>query len=119
KGDLYTNNKAIFKYFPELRDFRTMDIEKMGFVHYVGNFVGFIDRFAAIGSLNTALGTIQSDVRLTLPNMDASKAIYAGTISSKGLDVGTLFRQPAFGNIVMSLKVNGHAFDPQNATVNI
>ena len=119
KGEVYTNKKAGYKYFPELRNFRTIDIDKLAYIDYHGSFVGYIDRFAANGILNTALGSVKSDVKLTLPNMDATKAIYTGTISSSSLDVGALFRQPNFGKIALSVDVNGRAFDPVNAAVNL
>lgn len=118
-GEIFTNTKAGYKYFPELRNFRTMDLDKLSYVHYKGNFTGYIDRFAAKGILNTALGSVNSDVQLTLPGMDAGKAVYTGTISSSSLDVGALFRQPDFGKIALSVKVNGRAFDAKTAAVNL
>lgn len=118
-GEIYTNKKAGYKYFPELKNFRTMDLDKLSYMHYKGSFTGYIDRFAANGILNTALGSVTSNVHLTLPGMDADKAVYTGTISSSSLDVGTLFRQPDFGRIALSVKVDGHAFDPKNAAVNL
>lgn len=118
-GELYTNKKAGYKYFPELKDFRTMDLDKLSYVHYKGSFTGYVDNFAANGVLNTALGSVVSNVHLTLPGMDADKAVYTGTVSSSSLDVGALFRQPDFGKIALSVKVDGRAFDPKNAAVNL
>jgi len=118
-GEIYTTKDVIFKYFPELRDFRTVDIEKMGFVHYQGSFIGYLESFIANGNLSTALGSVQSDVHMKLPGMNTGKAIYSGTITSKGLDVGALFRQPLFGNIALSVNVEGQAFDPKTASINL
>ncbi len=119
KGAVFAKKETAFKYFPTLKDFRTIDFDALGYIDFKGGFVGYIDRFATNGTLHTALGSVVSDVQLSLPNMDVSKAVYSGTVSSQALQVGKLFRQPSFGAVSLHVKVDGKAFDPQNASVKL
>lgn len=118
-GLVYVNKTSAFKYFPELKNFRTIDFDALGHIDYKGDFVGYIDRFAANGVLHTDLGSVTSNVKLSLPNMDPAQASYSGTITSSSLQVGKLFRYPDFGAVALSVNVEGKAFDPQNAKVNL
>jgi hypothetical protein len=119
QGELFTTGDAIMKYAPAVRNNPNVAVEKLSYIYYRGNFTGYIENFAANGTLNTNLGTIQSDVKLRLPGMDPGKSSYSGTVVSNNFNAGILFRQSLLGTITFNAKVSGVAFDPINAAVNI
>ena len=118
-GELFTTNNAIFKYAPELRKNPNVAFEKLNYVYYKGNFVGYIENFAANGYLTTNLGSIQSDIKLRIPDLNSKVAVYSGTVATSSFDLGTLLRQPVLGTIGLRAGVSGAAFDPDNAAVRI
>ncbi|HRO41704.1 MAG TPA: translocation/assembly module TamB domain-containing protein [Flavipsychrobacter sp.] len=118
-GEIFTTNNAIFKYAPELRSNPNVAVEKINYAHYKGNFAGYIDNFAANGVLATNLGTLTSDVKLNIPDMNSKRAVYSGIVNTTGFDIGTLLRMPLLGKISFRADVSGAAFDPDDAAVKI
>ena len=116
-GELFTTNNAIFKYVPELRNNPSVAFEKISYVHYKGDFAGYIENFAASGTLASNLGNIRSDIKMRVPNLASKRAVYTGKITTDHFDLGTLLRQPLLGSIGVSAEVSGAAFDPDNAAV--
>lgn len=118
-GEVYTTSSELFRYAPELHESNAIDIEKLGFINFQGSYTGYIQNFFAKGSLVTALGSVNSDIQLKLPGMDINKAVYSGSVTSSSFDIGTLFKQPLLGNIALQVKIEGKAFDPKDASINI
>ncbi|MBS1774807.1 MAG: translocation/assembly module TamB domain-containing protein [Bacteroidetes bacterium] len=118
-GMVYTTGIGILKYAPKLRNNPNIAIEKLTQIFYRGNFTGYIDHFAANGLLQTNLGSIQSNIKLFIPNRVANKATYSGVITTTGFQLGTLIRQPLLGSIALHANVQGVAFDPEIASVKV
>jgi hypothetical protein len=118
-GEIYTNGQAIFHYAPSLKDNPNLALEKVTNAYFKGNYVGYIDNFIANGTLVTNLGSITSDVKMNIPDMNQSKAVYSGTVKSDNFDLGTLLRIKDLGAVTMSAKVQGNAFDPEIAKINV
>ncbi|HTM64742.1 MAG TPA: translocation/assembly module TamB domain-containing protein [Flavipsychrobacter sp.] len=118
-GAVFTTSNFILKYAPELRNNPSIAVEKINYAYYQGNFAGYIENFAANGTLTTNLGSIQSDIKLYIPNLNSKVAVYSGAVSTEHFALGTLLRQPLFGDISFKANVSGAAFDPQNASVKI
>lgn len=118
-GEVFTTSNAVFKYAPELRNNPSIAIEKIMYAHYKGDFVGYIDNFAANGALATNLGTLVSDVKLNIPDMNSKQATYAGSVSTTNFRVGELLRMPLFGNVSFSSTIEGAAFDAEQASVHM
>lgn len=111
KGAIYTSGAGILKYAPVLKGNPNFAVEKLRYVLYTGNFRGYINSFAANGTLATNLGTIRSDVTLKLVGKGA---VYSGDVSTTGFDLGTLIRQPLLGGIALQSNVKGTTTDPKN-----
>lgn len=118
-GEIFTTNGYVFRYAPQLKNDPNIDLQQLTYAYYNGDFVGYIDNFAANGILKTNLGTIQSDIKLNIPDMNAKGAVYSGTLASSGFNIGALLRQPLLGNIALHANVSGKAFDPHAASVTI
>jgi len=119
KGEIYTTNNAIFRYAPELKNDPAVAFDKLQYVHYKGNFAGFIDNFVANGVLSSNLGTITSDIRLNIPDLNSKRAVYSGAVNTSGFDIGTLLRTSVLGKIAFNASISGTAFDPENAAMKI
>ncbi|RYZ48355.1 MAG: hypothetical protein EOP49_18875, partial [Sphingobacteriales bacterium] len=118
-GEILTTNNAVFKFAPELRKNPAVAFEKLSFVHFKGNFAGYIENFAANGVINTNLGSIHSDITLSIPDFSNRMAVYRGTLATENFDLGTLLRQPSLGFIGLRAGISGAAFDPKLATLRI
>lgn len=118
-GEIFTTGPAIMKYAPDLKNNPNIAVEHISYAYFKGSFAGYIDNFAANGTLNTNLGNITSDVKMVLPPQSAQNATYAGTISTQNFQLGTLLREPILGSVTMKAKVDGKGFDPENGSMNI
>jgi hypothetical protein len=118
-GEIFTNGQAIFKYAPQLRNNPNLALEKISHAYFRGNFTGYIENFAANGVLATNLGTIQSNVKMNLPQFSSQRAAYSGTVATQNFNIGALIRQPELGYITIRSGISGRAFDPKVAQINI
>lgn len=119
EGEIYTTGNGILKYAPQLRDNPNIALQAVSHAYFKGNFIGYIDNFAANGVLTSNLGTITSDVGLKIPDMVGSRAAYRGTVSTVGFNAGALFRQPDLGLITLRAGVSGNSFEAHNAQLKI
>ncbi len=118
-GDVFTTGPAMMRWAPALRNNKSIAVERIQYAGYRGSFVGTIGQFAANGVLVSNLGTIRSDVALTLPPQNIRTARYAGTVSTQGFQLGTLLRNDQLGAVSMRARISGTGFDPQSASINI
>ncbi|RYD57119.1 MAG: hypothetical protein EOP56_09980 [Sphingobacteriales bacterium] len=118
-GEIYTNGNAVMRYAPDLRRNPNLALEKISHAYFKGNFIGYVENFAANGILTTNLGTITSDVDLDMRGIAARNAVYKGTVTTQNFNAGALFRQPDLGYVSLRAGVSGRAFDPKVAQVRI
>lgn len=116
-GEIFTTNHGIFKYAPRLRNNPNVAIEKLNYLHYKGDFAGYVENFAANGIFSSNLGDIHSRLKLYIPDLSSKKAVYSGVVSTSGFNIGTLLRVPLIGNISFNAAISGMAFNPQDAAV--
>jgi len=118
-GEIYTSGAGILRYAPELRHDPNIAFENITHAYFKGDFTGYIENFAANGTLVSNLGTIQANSRLKMLEMKQRNAIYSGTISTTNFNVGALFRQSDLGDVTFKATISGNAFDPAIATVKL
>lgn len=118
-AEVLTTGAGILKYMPALRNDPNIAIEKLAYVHFKGNYKGFIENFAANGVLSTNLGTIESDVQLSMPKFNSNTAAYSGTVKTTNFNLGAILRQPDLGTLTFDGKVSGTSFDPAIAKIDI
>ena len=119
QGEVLTTSSSIFRYAPALRRDPNVAWDKLSFVHFRGNYIGYIENFAANGVLNTNLGSIHSDMKLRIPDFNTRMAVYHGTVATEGFQLGSLLRQPMLGSIGFRAGISGAAFDPRTATLRL
>lgn len=77
---------------------------KLGTMDFSGRYTGFYSDFVAYGTLNTALGEVRSDIKLTIDG----EAEYSGELNLKDFDIGAYLEQEEeIGLLTFDAKVNG------------
>ncbi len=118
-GEIMTGAAGILKYAPSLKNNPTIAIEQLTHAYFKGDFTGYIENFATNGVFVTNLGTITSNVKLKMPGMNENNAVYSGEIATDNFNLGALLRQSDLGSLTFHSTVEGNAFDPQRAKVQI
>lgn len=80
------------------------NIKTLGDIVFKGNFTGFVTDFVAYGTLNTALGSITSDIQLASYDGETS---YAGSVQTTGFDLQRFYSEPILGELACDLKLEG------------
>jgi hypothetical protein len=118
-GEVLTSGNGILKYVPSLRNDPNIAIEKLAYVYFKGNYKGYIESFAANGVLTTNLGTIESNVKMDIPNFNTNTAAYSGTVKTTNFNLGALLRQSGLGTLTFNGNIKGNSFDPAIAQIDI
>ena len=84
-------------------------LDNVGAFTYSGNFTGFINDFVAYGTAYSNLGSIESDVSFKPGENNMLKI--KGHISTKNLQVGSIFRNDHLGKISLNGNINGSISD--------
>lgn len=74
---------------------------KLGVMRFSGSFNGFIKDFVAYGQLNSALGSVKSDINMKFSEQNVPS--YSGNLTLTDFDLGTwLDESPMLGRITMT-----------------
>lgn len=119
QAKVQTSGKELFRFAPMLQANDGIDFSSLKQIDYTGSFVGYIDDFAANGTLSTNLGTITSNSQLSIPDFDTRKAAYHSDISATNFQLGTLLKMPDIGSITFKGHISGSGFEPHNAAVKV
>lgn len=119
EGEIYTSGNAIMKYAPELRNNTNFTIRNVSHAYFKGNFTGYIENFAANGTLITNLGNLSSNVKLKMPGLKGHYSAYSGTVSTNDFNIGALFGQSDIGGLTFHANVSGTGFEAKEAQVKI
>ncbi len=120
--DKINTNKNDLEWFPipPFNEAKHIDIPKnletLGEVTFKGKFTGFFSDFVAYGNINTALGSINSDLNLKY-NKKTKLSEYSGHVSAYNFDAGKIALLDDLGRVTFSLNVEGSGlkFDNINA----
>lgn len=97
----------------ELPDF----LSALGTIQFKGNFTGFINDFVAYGTLNSAIGELGSDIKLS--RNTNNEVTYSGNLRAQKFNLGKLFSSSEIGNISMQLTIDGKNFDPKEVSAKV
>ena len=85
--------------------FRVPDnFKKLGAISYRGRIDGYFEDFVTFGSVNTALGDADLDIRLDIKD-GVNDANYSGSIKLNDFDLKTWSENPDLGNITLEAEV--------------
>lgn len=119
KGGIFTTGPAILKWAPQLRNHPAVALEILRYAQFNGAFHGFYDAFLTSGTLVTNLGTVASNVKLSIPPLSGRNATYKGVIKTQAFQVGPFLRIPNVGSITAVAEIEGKGFDPLLAEVHL
>lgn len=105
-NDFSTTYADASTLIPALKTVTNPRLDQLQYLHFRGNFAGFINDFVTYGTLETQLGTVISDL-----NMKFSKrgqVSYSGNISTDNFDLGPFIDVKEIGRITFRGKVNGN-----------
>lgn len=93
---------------PPFESFETLEtpenLATLGEIKFSGKFTGFLNDFVAFGTLSTAIGTIQTDIKLQELPYDYA---YSGELQTIGFDLGKFYRTPELGKLTSVLRIQG------------
>lgn len=116
-GALFTSGKNILRYTPDLKKQQDINVTAISYLHFKGDYAGYIDNFGVNGIIQTNLGTIISDVKLDIPDFNARDAAYSGTVKTNSFHIGRLLRNDLLGETAFNIHVKGRAFDQHTASI--
>jgi hypothetical protein len=119
KGEILTNGKGILRYAPQLTNSDLISLKSISYAYFKGDYEGYIENFAVKGGLNSNLGGIGVNVKMSMPGFRSDRAGYKGSVSTNGFMVGTLFNQPLLGSLTMKEDIAGTSFDPDRMQCDI
>lgn len=106
--DLRTTYGDAVSFIPSIRTITTPDLNKLTYLRFKGTYTGFINDFVTYGTIQTNLGTLQTDLNMKFPkNADP---VYLGKISTNGFQLGTFINSPYLGLVDFSGSVKGKGF---------
>ena len=100
---------------PSLKGVTSPNLSSFGNINFAGSFTGYLNDFVTYGTLKTDIGTLQTDLHLTIP--DKGRAAYDGKVSTTNFQLGKFIDNSDIGNIVFDGKVKGIGFDPENVEI--
>ena len=106
--ELRTNYADAVRFIPSLRQVKTPNLSKLGAIRFSGTYTGFYNDFVTYGTLQTALGTVKTDLNMKFPQK--GEPVYSGNISTDGFQLGQFINNKDFGLIAFNGKVKGSSF---------
>lgn len=106
--ELRTNYADAVTFVPALRRVTTPNVRSLQYVRFTGTFTGFINDFVTYGTVQTALGTLSSDLNMKLPAK--GEPIYSGSLSTNNFRLGQFINNSQLGDIAFDGDVRGRGF---------
>lgn len=106
--DLRTTYSDAANFIPAIRNIETPALNKLSYLRFKGTYTGFINDFVTYGTIQTNLGTLQTDLNMKFPKN--GEPVYAGKISTAGFQIGTFINSPYLGLVDFNGTVKGKGF---------
>ncbi|GAO43306.1 hypothetical protein FPE01S_02_04110 [Flavihumibacter petaseus NBRC 106054] len=107
-NEFRTNYESAVRIFPQIKDIKELRLDKLDWLKFKGSFTGFIRDFVTYGTIETALGTLSTDVNMKIP--EKGPPTYKGTVNTTGLQLGTLLELPILGSLAFEGDIQGKGF---------
>ena len=107
-NNLNTSFNELSPIIPQLKTVTNPSLQSLGNINFVGDFKGYINNFAALGKIKTALGNATANFKMDMQN---KIPLYAGTLQSDGFNVGKFIDRKELGDVALDVKVDGAGFN--------
>ncbi len=95
---------------PPFEEGKTLEVPEnlnaLGVVTFKGKFTGFVTDFVAYGNINTAIGSLNSDLNLKI-NPKNNSSVYSGHLAANNFDAGKISDVSDLGNVTFSVDLKG------------
>lgn len=115
--ELKTSYKELSRLIPQLKEITNPNISTLGNIRFSGSYTGYIRDFVTYGTLQTDLGSLQTDLHMQVPQ--EGKPIYDGKVSTSSFQLGKFINSNQVGNIAFDGKLNGTGFNAEDMDVGI
>lgn len=107
--ELRTTYSDAANLVPSIRSITTPDLKKLSYLRFKGTYTGFINDFVTFGTIQTNLGTLQTDLNMKFPKN--GDPVYAGKISTQGFELGQFIGSDYLGSVSFNGSVKGRGFE--------
>src|SRR6185312_6239633 len=115
--ELRTTYNELARLIPSLKQITNPKLSAFGSIRFSGSYTGYIRDFVTYGTLTTDIGTLQTDLQMTIPQ--EGKAVYEGKISTDNFQIGKFINNSEIGNIVFNGKINGKGFNANDVNIGV
>ena len=107
-NDLRTTYADAVSFIPAVRNIQTPNLAKLSYLRFKGTYTGFVNDFVTYGTLQTALGTMVTDLNMKFPKN--GEPVYSGSFSTTSFQLGQFINSPKLGVIAFNGSVKGKGF---------
>jgi hypothetical protein len=107
--ELRTNHGDLASFIPAIRKVTVPNLRKLGDIHFTGTYTGFVNDFVTYGTLQTALGTLRTDLNMKLPKNGTP--VYSGSIATSNFQLGQFLNNNQLGAIAFNGDLKGRGFN--------
>ncbi len=115
--DLRTTYADAVNFVPSLRRVNNPDLRKLGYLRFTGTYTGFINDFVTFGTVQTALGTLTTDLRMNFPK--TGEPVYSGKLSTGGFQLGSFLNNSQLGVVDFHGHLKGKGFNWKTIDIDI
>lgn len=113
--DLRTTYADAVSFIPGIRNIITPNLKQLNYLRFKGTYTGFVNDFVTYGTLQTNLGTLQTDLNMKFKG----EPVYSGKISTEGFQIGKFINSPSLGLVDFHGTVKGKGFNWQTLNMSI
>ncbi len=103
-----TNYNDLTSIIPSIKSIDQPNLKKLGNIYFKGKFTGFINDFFADGTIQSNLGSINTNVNFKFP--ENQTPLYTGTISTTNFKLGEFINNNQIGKVALNGKIEGKGF---------
>ena len=94
------------------------NIATLGRLNFAGTFTGFMNDFVAYGKLQTAIGSVKTDISLKQEE-GTGRLAYRGKLQSRSFNIGKFLQEEKVGQVTLNAEVDGSGLTKEdiNATL--
>lgn len=107
--ELRTNYADAVTFIPAVRRIQTPNLVKLGAIRFSGTYTGFINDFVTYGTLQTALGTLKTDLNMKLT--ESGVPVYSGSLATERFQLGSFLNSPVIGAVTFTGDLKGKGFN--------
>ncbi len=115
--EMRTTYSELAAFIPDLKNIDNPRLSAFGNIIFTGSYTGFIRDFVAYGTLQTDIGTLQSDLHMRVP--EHGKAVYNGKITTDNFQLGKFIDNSQIGDIAFNGNIDGQGFNVKDVNIDI